>query len=163
MIVGPVLKRLRDATGPLHARLDVGVRAIDRLCSGAQRGRLVANYHRFYTEVEAGIGRWLPDAPRRFASEDVEGLALASRGEALGALYVLEGSSLGGRMILRAVAARGAETGDLAFLDPYGARTGERWREFLQDLEDAPAAEAERGALAAFGLAETLLVERLAA
>lgn len=78
--------------------------------------------------------------------------------EALGALYVLEGSTLGGRVIFGQVSAlpgiscrRGAR-----FLYGHGPRTGELWRDFLDVLNRSAAAQSaeadciERGAVQAF-------------
>ena len=64
-----------------------------------------------------------------------------SKGEALGLLYVLEGSTLGGRMIFREMQGRGISSEGLSFFDAYGSDTGLKWREFLVVLER----EAERG------------------
>ena len=64
----------------------------------------------------------------------------ATRGEALGMLYVLEGSTLGGRVIAKSFAANGGTLDGLAHLDVYGARTGERWRDLLAVLEREAAA-----------------------
>jgi len=56
--------------------------------------------------------------------------------EAVGAMYVLEGSTLGGRVILKNVdktlgldAANGAQ-----YFHGYGAETGPKWKEFLDNL-----------------------------
>jgi heme oxygenase len=72
----------------------------------------------------------LPSAQAR--SED----ALASP-RAVGALYVIEGSTLGGQLVARELATRfgwDREEG-LAFYRGYGAETGLRWREFCAFLE----------------------------
>ena len=79
--------------------------------------------------------------------------------EALGALYVLEGSTLGGQVVLEQATAlqgisclRGAR-----FLYGHGQRTGRLWRDFLDVLDRSAAAlsaEAdciERGAVRAYG------------
>lgn len=87
----------------------------------------------------------------------------ANRAEALGMLYVLEGSTLGGRLILRWLEDRGIRDPDLAFLDPYGPDTGRLWRGFLAVLsreigeEEALIAEACTGARSGFRHAERLL------
>jgi heme oxygenase len=91
---------------------------------------------------------------------------LGSRSEALGLLYVMEGSTLGGRMIVRSLAERGVDVTGLRFLDPYGAETGARWRGFLAVLEREVGEEhgrfndAARGASKGFRLAEECLRER---
>jgi heme oxygenase len=66
-------------------------------------------------------------------------------------------------MILKAVAARAGEIEGLAFMDPYGARTGEAWRGFLEVLEREVANDpgrldgAEAGASAGFAYARACL------
>jgi heme oxygenase len=55
----------------------------------------------------------------------------SSVAEALGLLYVLEGSTLGGKIIRRQVLAGGGTMTGLSFLDPYRERSGERWHAFL--------------------------------
>lgn len=50
---------------------------------------------------------------------------------AVGSLYVMEGSTLGGQVIGRALAdADWRPAGGLAYFNPYGGRTGEMWRAF---------------------------------
>ena len=58
--------------------------------------------------------------------------------EAFGCLYVLEGSTLGGRVISRHVQSRLGSDVPRAFLDAYGSRTGERWQAFRAALAGAP-------------------------
>ena len=78
-------------------------------------------------------------------------------------MYVLEGSTLGGRMILRELSLRGVSDARLAFLDPYGSETGSFWRAFLHVLgretgEDDIAVQAAcRGGVDAFAHAERVL------
>jgi heme oxygenase (biliverdin-IX-beta and delta-forming) len=89
-------------------------------------------------------------------------LDIHTRAEALGALYVLEGSSLGGRVILKELKRRGASLAGLGFLDPYGADTGKRWRSFLIILEREltsceQKADAVKGALNTFAFANACL------
>ncbi len=57
--------------------------------------------------------------------------------EALGALYVLEGSKLGGRMILRGLLPRMSSeiAGARTFFEGYGAETGARWAYFRGSLD----------------------------
>jgi heme oxygenase len=80
-------------------------------------------------------------------------------------LYVLEGSTLGGRIILRMLASRGVQDPSLAFLDPYGAQTGARWRGFLAvlareaDDNEERIAQACDGARSGFSHAERLLCQ----
>lgn len=58
----------------------------------------------------------------------------------LGALYVLEGATLGGQILRREMARRLALDADNggAFLNVYGTETGRRWKNFLDYLADVP-------------------------
>ena len=71
--------------------------------------------------------------------------APVSSAEALGCLYVLEGATLGGKVILRAVAASALRDGRRggAFFGAYGSLVGQRWREFTAVVADATAAGAD--------------------
>jgi heme oxygenase len=65
--------------------------------------------------------------------------------EALGALYVIEGSTLGGRVILQRLApilgVSAAWAG--SFLNGYGRRTGSMWQAFVASLNAAEAPETD--------------------
>lgn len=75
--------------------------------------------------------------------------------EALGSLYVMEGSTLGGRVIQRNVERSLGQNGlsAWAYFAGYGAQTGAMWRSFVERLNEAPLTDAERianGAVATF-------------
>lgn len=58
---------------------------------------------------------------------------ITNSAEAFGALYVLEGSTLGGKQIARMLAKNGAvPEGTTQFFSGYGEQTGSRWKSFLQ-------------------------------
>jgi heme oxygenase len=70
---------------------------------------------------------------------------LGSVAEAAGCCYVLEGSTLGGRVIAKHVQARLGARAPREFLDGYGAGTGESWQAFcaaLRAFADRPELEA---------------------
>lgn len=85
-------------------------------------------------------------------------------GEAIGWVYVTEGSMLGGRIMRRSMIADGIGLEGLGFLDPWGDATGIRWRAFLRAMEDACASgqaaqdDVLKGGCDAFDLACALLV-----
>jgi heme oxygenase len=54
---------------------------------------------------------------------------------AMGALYVLEGSTLGGKIIAGMIAEKLGSTEALHFFRGYGEHTGKMWRNFLNILE----------------------------
>ena len=91
---------------------------------------------------------------------------LRSLPEGLGALYVLEGATLGGQVItrnLRSGLGIDAGTGG-RFFAAYGEKTGIMWRDFVSVLdrhgEDEAAAETiERSAIAVFRCFENWMAE----
>ncbi|HVZ87470.1 MAG TPA: biliverdin-producing heme oxygenase [Polyangia bacterium] len=66
-------------------------------------------------------------------------------GGLLGCAYVLEGATLGGKVLLRRLAPRlPAVLGAAGYLDCYGEQVGERWKQMLALLDtrlDTPAVE----------------------
>jgi heme oxygenase len=75
--------------------------------------------------------------------------------EALGSFYVMEGSTLGGRVIQRNVELRLGDEGRASstYFAGYGPDTGMMWRAFLVRLDQAPMTESARiarGAVATF-------------
>lgn len=83
--------------------------------------------------------------------------AADSLAEAVGCLYVLEGSTLGGQVILRTLGPRLSLTANegLAFLTGYAEQTGTSWRAFAEsvgrfDLQGADRAAVVRGARETF-------------
>ena len=116
------INRLRQETRSAHGELDETLHLIDRLSARQQRPAVLAGYHRFHVRAEAAIAPFLGEiadldfsARRRspLIAEGISilgqqmlpdpstGLDIRTRDEAFGALYVLEGSSLGGRVILK--------------------------------------------------------------
>jgi heme oxygenase len=177
------IDRLRQETGAAHGELDETLHLIDRLSARQQRPGVLAGYHRFHVRAEAAIAPFLSEiadldfsARRRspLIAEDISicgqqmlpdpatSLEIRTRSEAFGALYVLEGSSLGGRVILKELKRRGVPLAGLGFLDPYGLNTGPRWRSFLAIFErelqsGEQQSDAVTGALNAFAFAKSCL------
>jgi heme oxygenase (biliverdin-IX-beta and delta-forming) len=180
---GDALGRLRQETAAAHRELDETLQLVDRLSIADQRIRLLTGYHYLHWQTEAKVAASLSEIAdldflaRRRSSLIAEGLrilghtadldgpagvATITRAEAFGALYVLEGSSLGGRVILKELKRRKVSLAGLGFLDPYGADTGRRWRSFLAILEREiksceQKADAAKGALNAFAFAKLCL------
>lgn len=176
----PVLDGLRRATSSLHRRLEQRFDAVAELADPARRQVTLERYATFYTSAYTALAASL---------EHVEGLDFAQRSrtwqsgrllcgrparaadfpdpadtsEALGGLYVVEGSALGGRLILRALRAQGIADSEFLFLDPYGSAGGSMWRSLLHLLEregSRSLAHLEsmcRGAIRGFGHAERIL------
>ncbi|MBL8553588.1 MAG: biliverdin-producing heme oxygenase [Phenylobacterium sp.] len=173
-------RRLRDATHAHHARLETRIDILNRIATPEGRRELVARFHALHTAAEQALAPFLVgvdgldfDARRRSGrlAGDLADLGAAPRepsapivvggvGEALGLMYVLEGSTLGGRVIRKQVESCGGDMHGLSFLDPYGAEVGDRWRAFLGVIEaEADVAGLVAGAVAGFAHSERHLCE----
>ncbi len=148
-----VLRRLRTETAAEHRSVE---ETLDLLSPQLTRARLtdvLVRMHGFWRSAEAGLDAWAQahraDAERvqwsrrrrspLFAA-DLTALGAAPAGEpalpdvpdtdaALGRLYVLEGSSLGGVFIDRHLASLPQLAGGrLSSFSPYGEQTGAMWR-----------------------------------
>lgn len=154
-----ILQRLKLETAAEHAAVEeaTGVMAPDLDLQG-YRAYLERTFA-FYLVVEQqlrGLGVWealnLPATDREklpLLAEDLVLLgnvepasiracdtppAFASTAAALGGAYVLEGSTLGGRVILHHIQRLFGPDVACAFLDGYGADTGEKWQSFRAAL-----------------------------
>jgi heme oxygenase len=151
-----VLRRLRTATAEDHARVEA---ALALTAPDLDRDRLVramTALHGFWRAAEDGLAGWAARHPddaarvdwpgRRRASlyaADLRALGapaaaegpglpeVRSTDEALGRLYVLEGSTLGGTVIHTHLAGLpGLAAVRLRAFSPYGERTGDMWRAY---------------------------------
>jgi heme oxygenase len=72
-----------------------------------------------------------------------------SRAGSIGSLYVLEGSTLGGQLISRALKdAPWAPPEGLTYFNPYGPKTGEQWRAFMAWADTAAVGDDEAAIIA---------------
>lgn len=170
-----ILDHLRAATRDLHDGLEARLDVFSRVADPAQRREMVGRFLAFYRPAETALAgilggepgldfeerRKVPALERDAATLNTGPTADApvstptGRSEALGFLYVLEGSTLGGRVIDKQLRARGLSAEGLSFFQGYGEQTGARWKAFCAVLEraDDPAAAA-RGARSAFAQME---------
>ncbi|MFH5925586.1 biliverdin-producing heme oxygenase [Roseomonas xinghualingensis] len=152
-----IRERLRAETRPEHERLENGLRLTDPGLTLERYRVLLARFHGFWSGWEPRMAAVVGDedflAPRRrlhLLREDLralgaatdglpvcEGPAIRDRGEAFGSLYVMEGSTLGGRVIVKRLGALGLspETGGCRYFAGYGAATGAMWNRFVERLE----------------------------
>jgi heme oxygenase len=156
--------RLREATAPAHEALERDLDWEVRVATLPGYRDLLIRLRGFHAAYEPVIGIALADAPffdprRRLPSLDADLHALdgpapdtlpapaAPRldgpGAALGALYVLEGSTLGGAVIGRHVARLHGAGVPLAYYAGRGRATGPLWRAFRERLDGLPEAEAD--------------------
>ena len=148
-----VLQLLRAGTTTEHADVE---RTLDLMDDGLDRARLIAvldRLHGFWACAEAGLDAWAEQHPaearavdwarRRRAglfADDLRALDADAHGtrprlphvngtdEALGRMYVLEGSTLGGTFIDRHLAGLPQLAGvRLRAFSPYGPDTGAMW------------------------------------
>src|SRR5690606_33844887 len=173
-----VTSLIRAATAGLHDRLEQRLDAVAELADPARRPEIIRRYGIFYASAHEALDKILQGTEglrhterRRIwkgftLQREVDAPSFpepADRGEALGSLYVVEGSTLGGRIILRELRKRGVEDQQLAFLDPYGPQAGAMWRALTDTLEQEVARGSAcvesicRGAVRAFAYAETVL------
>jgi heme oxygenase (biliverdin-IX-beta and delta-forming) len=160
-----LLDGLRVATRARHAALDASL----RLGSVSHYLEFVQASHAALEQLEPAIAARLPEALRvRFCTGRVAALAadLATLGAAprpalppplligedaaLGAAYVLEGSSLGG-VVIAARVERDLQVRATSYLRLHGRDTGARWAAFAAQLALHPqSAQAEAAACAVF-------------
>lgn len=173
-----MLAHLRAATRPAHDRLEGGLGLLDERLDLMAYREVIARLHGFWRGWQPRMAALMRDeallAPRRrlhLLEADLVALGvpatavetlpacplpvLRDAAEALGSLYVLEGSTLGGQVIRRNVERRLGLDGQrgCAYFAGYGAETGLMWRAFLARLDAAPPADAGRiaqGASATF-------------
>ncbi len=156
------IDRLRAATGPMHQRLENTPLSRALMQDNLTLATYI-NYLVHMREVIAWseqhvfpmVGEVLTDVESRrklaLIDDDIavlsgtgevarpgafEGFSGATKSEAraLGHMYVMEGSTLGGRMILqhvKKVLALNDNTGGVRFFTGYGTETGPRWKAFL--------------------------------
>lgn len=154
-----ILSRLKLETAAEHAAIEGATEVMSPELSCGEYRRYLEDTFGFYKVVEAQLSRagvWealgLPSAERvklPLLTRDLELLGtrdtaqlrvcaeppvFASVAEAIGGAYVLEGSTLGGRVISRHVQGRLGADAPRAFLECYGSRTGESWQAFRAAL-----------------------------
>ena len=160
-----VLTTLRAATAAVHRRTEDVLDLTAHHLTPQRLAAVVGALGAFWTSAEHGLDRWSQDDPvtaarlvwpqrRRAGLFDADVTALGGRvltrrpvlppvlttGQALGRLYVLEGSTLGGQQINAALAAR-TDAWSVVQLDglaPYGTRTGAMWHDYREVVTSWP-------------------------
>ena len=152
-MTGPDLlrDRLRNETQAAHDALDRTLDLLGEPLGLLQYRRLLGRFHGFHRAVEPALaavldpvlleGRGKLPALEHdlrvcgMESGDMAALPVVAlpplddRGAALGAFYVAEGSTLGGRLISRHLRGSPAVPEEAhRYFNVYGERTGERWR-----------------------------------
>ncbi|RYF26482.1 MAG: heme oxygenase [Flavobacteriales bacterium] len=148
--------KIKDATKEAHQHLEKQViLKLKAIRSNADYADVLKHFYAYFNAVEKAIEPYittsvLPDyAERRNSSyikADIEELGgsinelpeakapeINNLQQALGALYVMEGSIMGGSIIVQMLAKYGVEKG-VSFFSGYGAQTGEMWAKFTAAL-----------------------------
>jgi heme oxygenase len=183
-------QRLNQITHEPHGKLDALVKAHAPFETQASYARFVVAQYLFQSELvalynDAQLAALIPDLPARCRAEaakadladlDTEvpapvagAVKTPSQAEALGWLFVSEGSKLGAAFLIkRAVALGMNETfGARHLAEPAGGRA-EGWKTFTRTLDglvftEQQEAEADKGALEAFNRFTVLLEHAYAA
>lgn len=158
-----ILKRLKEATGSRHTALESRLPLLNADMSRARYLQFLQLFWGYYEPLETQLQalpywnamgfdyagrhktpRLLQDLQALGETPDaIQGFArcqhlptLASQGQLLGCLYVIEGATLGGQIITRHLQANLGLTPltGAAFFDGYGARTGSHWKAFCAML-----------------------------
>jgi heme oxygenase len=170
---GDVLRVLRTATSAEHAAVERTLGLLDPELDRARLVAVLARLHGFWSAAEAGLDAWADRHPvdadtvtwsrRRRAPLFAGDLAALGAGapthrpelpglpgtdEALGRMYVLEGSTIGGTFIDRHLGGLPGLAGvRLRAFSPYGAETGAMWHAFRQVTRDRVADGGDAGAV----------------
>ena len=154
-----VIEQLRAATAESHKQLEAKLFPfINSINNNHQYGRLLNAFYGYLFPVQELIAHHIdeqvvPDMDTRrnagLIALDLGAIgieqekevadrlpAISNHAAAMGALYVMEGSTLGGKIISKTIAERLGKEEGLRFFRGYGAETGPMWKKFTQYLED---------------------------
>ena len=153
-----ILGKLKEATKEQHKNLEGTVNVMDEMFSMDNYKNLLAKFYRFYSGIEPELAKlnWsevkhnfddrlkLPKIEKDLANLGIldqvkkelspwDSLpSLDSHAKAFGALYVIEGATLGGQVIKRHLEQHLKITPENGgkFFSGYGEMTGKMWKEF---------------------------------
>lgn len=182
----PLLVALRTATGVCHDAIESQLR-LDELSDQHRYVQVLSGFECFLSAWEPRVAAQLdpatrgwflarsrlafvrqdlaaldvPCLPSSLGEDALSGLRLDGVASAWGAMYVLEGSALGGQVISRRVQQTLGLARDqgLAYFSGWGSETGAMWRAFLEKMsQEAGTGEADQQAAcsAAIGTFEAL-------
>lgn len=159
-------RALRSGTALSHQRLEAELALLSPPLKRERFLQVLQRFHGFHVAWEPALAAWLPSrfcaARSKLAALQADlaamGLGPAAIGAlpvcvesvtmcasvpaALGALYVMEGSTLGGKLITaRLRDAPWLPAAGLRYFDPYGGRSGVLWKETLAMLARSPQAD----------------------
>lgn len=144
---------IKEATKVAHQQLEkTVVMRLKAIRSKEDYAGVLKHFYAYFSTLEKGFSPFitaavLPDYHERrhaaFLKNDIEALgfgvdelpaatapAITNILQAMGALYVMEGSIMGGSFIVQMLA-KGGITNGVSFFSGYGERTGEMWGKFV--------------------------------
>ncbi|UYQ95100.1 biliverdin-producing heme oxygenase [Chitinophaga horti] len=163
---------IKEATREAHLHLEkIVVKKLKTVRSHADYATLLKHFYAYFSHLETAIEPYitadlLPDYKDRrhaaYIKNDMEALGfdtnelphttvpeITNAAQAMGALYVMEGSIMGGSIIVQMLA-KGGITEGVSFFSGYGEATGQMWGTFIGVLNSvAPDAAAEAQAIQA--------------
>lgn len=148
--------KIKEVTKTPHQELEKKVvMQIKSIRSEADYADLLKHFYAYFNKVEQAVAPYitpavLPDVAERrnsaYIKADIEALGasvdelplavapeITNAAEAMGALYVLEGSIMGGPYIVQMLQ-KGGLTKGFSFFSGYGEASGQKWGAFLQVL-----------------------------
>lgn len=148
--------KIKQATKTAHQNLEKQVvLKLKAIRNHADYAEFLKRFYSYFNMLEKAIKPYLtqevlPDYSQRrtssYLKDDIEALGsdtvelplaaapkINSEQEALGALYVMEGSVMGGSIIVQMLAKHGITDG-ISFFSGYGPKTNEMWTTFTQIL-----------------------------
>ena len=167
-MTGGLLVELRSATRDAHDRLERRLDVPSRCRTPGQYTALLAGFRAVYAPLEQALdasaltATAVPDWPQRrkagWLVADLRDLGATTpplpagpaprcAAEVVGAVYVMEGATLGGAVVVRALRAAFREPPPHRFFASYGAGRGAMWAAFRRsverlDVDPAPAVDA---------------------
>lgn len=164
-----VSTKIKEATQVAHQQLEkTVVLQLKSVRSNSDYANVLKNFYAYFQAVEQAIAPFvtvetLPDLNERrnssYLKTDIEELGgdtnelplaiapqITNKLQAFGALYVLEGSIMGGPYIVQMLQKYGMDKG-FNFFSGYGADSGKMWQAFTDILNKLPESEADENIL----------------
>ena len=161
-----VSTNIKEATKDAHVALEKQVvQRLKSIRSNTDYAALLKYFYAYFSHVEKAIAPYiteslLPDYKERRNSNYIKNdiLALGSKIEdlpattvpvidntvkALGALYVMEGSIMGGSIIVKMLE-KGGVTDGVSFFSGYGEATGPMWQKFVAVMNREAISDAQQ-------------------
>ena len=152
-----LLSEIRNYTQTCHTELEAKLDLLNRVRVVDDYQKLLLKLYGFYAPLEEALGKWKPEfeglglafemrEKTSLLLNDLDHFKLGKGlpadlplpktfAQAVGCLYVLEGSTLGAQFICRHLKSLFKENDtSLSFYQGYGSSTGKMWQEFCEFL-----------------------------